>query len=121
MSGPLARVLAQVLVAGFGVVTRAFVQAYQQAAANPNAAKNAAKNAQKAVRNRMEIEEALKIMNFEQTPKSIDHVLQRYDKYFNANDPKNGGSYYLQSKFFRAKEAIEEELVKDTKKSEVKE
>ena len=32
---------------------------------------------------------------------------QRYQKYFAANDPDQGGSFYLQSKIYRAKEAME--------------
>ena len=31
-------------------------------------------------------------------------------KFFEANDPKKGGSFYLQSKIYRAKEAIEIEI-----------
>ena len=31
-------------------------------------------------------------------------------KFFEANDPKKGGSFYLQSKIYRAKEAIEHEI-----------
>ena len=33
--------------------------------------------------------------------------LQQYTKFFAANDPKEGGSFYLQSKIYRAKEAME--------------
>lgn len=33
---------------------------------------------------------------------------QQYDKYFAANDPEKGGSFYLQSKVYRAKEALDE-------------
>lgn len=36
------------------------------------------------------------------------HCTQRYQKLFQANDPTKGGSFYLQSKVVRAKEAIEE-------------
>ena len=35
---------------------------------------------------------------------------QRYDLLFNQNDPKKGGSAYLQAKVFRAKERIELEF-----------
>ena len=35
---------------------------------------------------------------------------QQYMKFFEANDPQKGGSFYLQSKIFRAKEAIESDL-----------
>jgi import inner membrane translocase subunit TIM16 len=35
---------------------------------------------------------------------------QQYNLYFAQNDPKKGGSFYVQSKIFRAKEALEKEL-----------
>eukprot|EP00516_Mucochytrium_quahogii_P011907 CAMPEP_0203805280 /NCGR_PEP_ID=MMETSP0100_2-20121128/14126_1 /ASSEMBLY_ACC=CAM_ASM_000210 /TAXON_ID=96639 /ORGANISM=" , Strain NY0313808BC1" /LENGTH=121 /DNA_ID=CAMNT_0050713739 /DNA_START=132 /DNA_END=497 /DNA_ORIENTATION=+ len=91
-------------------MSRAFVQAYQQAAANPNAAKNAAKNAQRTLKNKMSVEEGLKVLNFERQPKSLEEVNQQFTRFFNANDPSKGGSFYLQSKFYRAKEVVEEQL-----------
>jgi import inner membrane translocase subunit TIM16 len=110
MSGPFARILAQALVVGFNVVSKAFVQAYQQAAANPNAAKEAANKAQSVVRKHMATDEALKVLNLEELPRTSAELTERYLKYFNANDPKKGGSFYLQSKFFRAREAVEKEM-----------
>jgi len=38
-----------------------------------------------------------------------------YQKFFKANDPKDGGSFYLQSKIFRAKEAILRDALDATK------
>lgn len=38
--------------------------------------------------------------------------MQRFEQYFSANDPKNGGSFYLQSKVYRAHEALLDELDK---------
>lgn len=35
---------------------------------------------------------------------------QQYDKYFSQNDPSKGGSFYLQSKIYRAKECLEKEI-----------
>jgi mitochondrial import inner membrane translocase subunit TIM16 len=35
-------------------------------------------------------------------------VLQQYERYMAANDPKKGGSFYLQSKVYRAKELLDE-------------
>lgn len=34
--------------------------------------------------------------------------VQQFDRYFAANDPAKGGSFYLQSKVFRAKELLTE-------------
>ena len=45
---------------------------------------------------------------------------QRYTKLFDANDPKKGGSFYLQSKIYRAKEALETELKDEGKKETAK-
>ena len=40
----------------------------------------------------------------------MDAPLQQYDKYFNQNDPAKGGSFYLQSKIYRARECLEKEI-----------
>ena len=71
----------------------------------------------------MSIPEALQIMNFKREEvnatnlSEVDFLLsfsykQRFDQYFNANDPKTGGSFYLQSKVYRAHEALLDELDK---------
>ncbi len=36
--------------------------------------------------------------------------MERFKKLFDANDPKKGGSFYLQSKVLRARERIEAEV-----------
>lgn len=46
--------------------------------------------------------------------------MQRYTKLFDANDPKKGGSFYLQSKIYRAREALETELKDEGKKETAK-
>lgn len=43
---------------------------------------------------------------------------QRYDHLFKQNDPKKGGSAYIQAKVFRAKERIELELKQQAPKLE---
>ena len=111
VAGPLARLIAQITVIGAGIVSRAFVQAYQQAAANARAGGGqTAQQAKRVIRNKMSQDEALKILNFEAMPKSYDEVVAQYDKYFTANDPKKGGSFYVQSKVFRAKETLEQDF-----------
>lgn len=67
------------------------------------------------------LDEAHKILGIEgklhPTMEEIVEVLfrinEKYDHLFKANDPANGGSFYLQSKVFRAKERIELEMKKD--------
>ena len=106
---PWARLVAQILVSGAGIVGKAFMQAYQQAAAGgaANTAKQAASAA--ARRGKISKSEALQVLNFEKKPKSMNELIERYDTYFASNDPKKGGSLYLQSKVLRAKECLEVE------------
>ncbi|TYZ58189.1 hypothetical protein PybrP1_003844 [[Pythium] brassicae (nom. inval.)] len=113
MSGPIARVIAQVVVMTAGVVSRAFVTAYQQAVHNAKSGNTAAAMAAKPAaraKNVMSREQALEILNFPTAahPKP-DEVAKQFTRYFEANDPAKGGSFYLQSKIFRAKEALERE------------
>ena len=114
MAGPVARFLAQALIIGGGVVIKAFVEAYQRVAANPEAARAAAEAARKSsggartlLKNQMQEREAMQVLNFEARPQSREELRQRYQRYFYANDPAKGGSLYLQSKIYRANEALE--------------
>jgi import inner membrane translocase subunit TIM16 len=114
MSGRIAQILAQALIMGGGVMIKAFVEAYQRVAANPEAAKAAAEQAKKStsafVRREMAVKEAQDILSFPNKPASLQELNERYDRYFSVNDPKKGGSFYLQSKIFRAKETLEKEM-----------
>jgi import inner membrane translocase subunit TIM16 len=61
----------------------------------------------------MTLDEACKILNVKppaggQAP--VEEVMERYKRLFDANEPQNGGSFYLQSKIVRAKERFEREL-----------
>lgn len=40
----------------------------------------------------------------------MDNVYERFKKLYDVNDPKKGGSFYLQSKILRARERIEMEV-----------
>mmetsp|Transcript_16997 Transcript_16997/g.19324 ORF Transcript_16997/g.19324 Transcript_16997/m.19324 type:complete len:128 (+) Transcript_16997:208-591(+) len=124
VAGPIARIVAQAIVIGAGIVSRAFLQAYQQAAAQAKAgggAKAAQEAAKRTLRNKMSEDEAMKILNLDSKPKTMSEVIAQYDKYFAANDPKKGGSFYLQSKIHRARETLQSTLEeveeKETKKS----
>ena len=59
------------------------------------------------------LDEACRILNVS-PPKggqaNIDLVTERFKKLFDLNDPKKGGSFYLQSKILRARERIELEV-----------
>lgn len=61
------------------------------------------------------LDEACKILNVKppqggQT--NMEEVMERFKKLFDVNDPKKGGSFYLQSKVLRARERIESEVRK---------
>ncbi len=61
--------------------------------------------------NKMTKTEALKILNFGEKEKlDAKKIIERFEKYFESNDPKNGGSFYLQNKFFYAKEILIKEF-----------
>ncbi|KAF1777996.1 NUDIX hydrolase domain-like [Phytophthora cactorum] len=65
MSGPLGRIIAQVVVMGAGIVSKAFVQAYQQAVHNARSGNAGAMAAKTVVRkNQMPKQQAREILNF---------------------------------------------------------
>lgn len=41
---------------------------------------------------------------------NMEHVMERFKKLYDINEPKKGGSFYLQSKVLRARERIEMEV-----------
>lgn len=56
----------------------------------------------------MTLEEATQILNLEKL--EPEEIQKQYDHLFSMNDKSKGGSFYLQSKVFRAKERIDEEM-----------
>ena len=103
------KLIAQMVMKGVLIFGKAAAQAYQQAlnnARNPQAAAAA----KQALRKRMNYSEALSVLNIEKSAVTPELVKEQYDKYYNKNDPAQGGSFYLQSKIFRAKESIDMEL-----------
>lgn len=111
MAGPFARIIANVIVMGAGVVSKAFMQAYQQAVVNAKTGKTATQAASTVIRrNQMDKTQAMEILNLKTCGKALpnkDEIDKQYQRYFTANDPAKGGSFYLQSKIFRAKETLE--------------
>ncbi|CAA3025753.1 mitochondrial import inner membrane translocase subunit tim16-like [Olea europaea subsp. europaea] len=105
-----ARILANLLVMGSGIMARALFQAYRQALAN--ASKTGV--AQEAVQNirrssKITEAEARQILGVTENS-SWEEILQRYNNLFERNA---NGSFYLQSKVHRAKECLE--MVNGTK------
>jgi len=113
--GPLGRIIAQGVVAGIAVLARALPAAY--AAALQNARKTGAdKAANEAARkgasflgkSRMAKDEALMVMNLTEQEATVEAIQLQYDRYFTANAVENGGSFYVQSKVYRAKELLDD-------------
>eukprot|EP00040_Diaphanoeca_grandis_P001190 m.17702 g.17702 ORF g.17702 m.17702 type:complete len:154 (-) comp11639_c0_seq1:801-1262(-) len=109
----MSKFIASFLVSGGQVFARAFASAYRQAAANAarggsQASEQAGETAKKAsqrLKGVMEVEEAYKILDAKATA-DVDGLLERCDHLYKITDKENGGSLYLQSKIYRAREAI---------------
>lgn len=111
----MSKILAQLILAGTQILGRALTRAIRQEleSARQAAAKRPS-NIPPPIQTDMTLDEAMKILNVEDlNPESID---KNYKHLFEANDRKNGGSFYLQSKVFRAKERLDQELGRDTEK-----
>lgn len=75
----------------------------------------------------MTLDEACKILNVKPPQggqANMEDVMDRFKRLFDANEPKKGGSFYLQSKILRARERLEAEVrpaqEKAAQESEVK-
>lgn len=102
------------MLVGSRVIGRAFVEAYRQAQASAKYAKAAQTSGGPTinVRGGLTLDEAYKILSVKPdaaTGLSMETVAERYRILFERNDPKKGGSFYLQSKVYRARERLEQE------------
>lgn len=118
------RVISQIVFTGSRVVGRAFVEAWKQAAASHKYAQQVAKDNPGGAHISsagLTLDEACKILNVS-PPKgantNLDTVIERFKTLFDKNDPKKGGSFYLQSKILRARERIEMEVREAIRKAE---
>ncbi|XP_038878395.1 mitochondrial import inner membrane translocase subunit PAM16 like 2-like [Benincasa hispida] len=102
-----AKILANLIVMGSGILARAFVQAYRQAIANAAKSGVAQETIQNTVRRTSKVmteQEARQILGVtEEMP--WEEVMKKYDALFERN--AQTGSFYLQSKVHRAKERLE--------------
>ncbi|KAL1357756.1 mitochondrial import inner membrane translocase subunit PAM16 like 2 [Arachis hypogaea] len=102
-----AKILANLIVMGGGILARAVVQAYRQALTNASkngVAQEAIQNTIRRASKAMSEQEARQILGVtEETP--WEEIVRKYDTLFE-NNAKNG-SFYLQSKVHRAKECLE--------------
>ncbi|CAA0815384.1 Protein Transporter- Pam16 [Striga hermonthica] len=101
-----AKILANLIIMGSGIMARAFVQAYRQALANASkngVAQEAAQHIKRGSKMMTEAE-ARQILGVSENS-TWEEIVQKYDNLFERN-AKNG-SFYLQSKVHRAKECLE--------------
>jgi len=120
MSGFFARVVAQAVIAGAGVLTKAFVQAYARAQAGGGAGAAGAAVRAAAGGARMPLDQARGVLNVERGAYDAAAVEAQAARYFAANDPDAGGSFYVQSKVHAAKEALLDELKAAAKEGPMK-
>lgn len=111
------RILAQIVFTGTRVFGRAFAEAYKQAQASSAYAREAGKGNATGMNNiassGLTLDEACKILNVKPPMGGITNmetVMERFKKLYDLNEPKKGGSFYLQSKILRARERIELEV-----------
>ncbi|GAB0089310.1 Mitochondrial import inner membrane translocase subunit Tim16 [Sergentomyia squamirostris] len=115
----MAKYLAQIIVLGAQTIGKAFSRALKQEidfsrqAAARQASSGGGKRGQeteaKNLRAGMTLEEAQNILNLDQLDKEL--LEKRYKHLFEVNEKAKGGSFYIQSKVFRARERIEQEMI----------
>lgn len=122
------RLIAQIVLTGSRVIGRAFTEAYRQAQASSRYAAAAAKDNPQAMRNisssGLTLDEACKILNVKPPQggkANMDDVYERFKRLYDLNEPKRGGSFYLQSKILRARERIELEVREAERKAAMRE
>ncbi|XP_012411118.1 mitochondrial import inner membrane translocase subunit TIM16 [Trichechus manatus latirostris] len=108
----MAKYLAQIIVMGVQVVSRAFARTLRQEFAVSRAAADARGgtghcSAAASNLSGLSLQEAQQILNVSKL--SPEEIQKNYEHLFKMNDKYVGGSFYLQSKVVRAKERLEEE------------
>ncbi|KAI5794368.1 mitochondrial import inner membrane translocase subunit tim16 [Peziza echinospora] len=118
------RIISQVVLIGSRAIGRAFVEAYRQhsattkyAAASASGRINGGSGSGDQLTRRnagLSLDEACKILNVKPPAAggeaNLEDVMERFKRLFDQNDPKKGGSFYLQSKVLRARERIEQQV-----------
>jgi len=105
------RIISQLAFTGARVLSRAFTEAYKQASASQKyAAATSQTGANTLSSSGLTLDEACRILNVS-PPKAgqadLGKVHNQFKRLFDTNDPKKGGSFYLQSKVLRARERLE--------------
>ncbi|KAK9479812.1 Pam16-domain-containing protein [Lipomyces japonicus] len=104
------RILLQVVFTGAQVFGKAFVQAYKQAATT-----SASQAGTIAKEGGITVDEACRILHINNSADAIkaEAVKSRFDYLFAQNAKDKSGSFYIQSKVFRAKERLDKEIAKN--------
>lgn len=112
----MANNLIKVIVAGVQIVGRAFTRAVRKEFAASQQAAEKAGGGEKGQRSAavtgfqgISLDEAIKILNIDSI-KDAEKFNKSYEHLMKVNDKGQGGTLYLQSKVFRAKERIDAEL-----------
>ncbi|ODM90924.1 Mitochondrial import inner membrane translocase subunit Tim16 [Orchesella cincta] len=122
----MAKYLIQIIVLGSQAVGRAFAKAlrqeYQASQAAAQARRGAGgsrggggdtKTAAENMRLGLSLEEARQILNVS-PESSVEEIHKQYEHLFKINDKAKGGSFYIQSKVYRAKERLDKDLSQQT-------
>ncbi|EDO15467.1 hypothetical protein Kpol_463p17 [Vanderwaltozyma polyspora DSM 70294] len=113
------RAFVQVIITGAQVFGKAFAEAYRQAAsqsAKQGARAAAGSRTSSAEYGGITLDESCKILNLEEDKDiNLENVNKRFKYLFDVNDKEIGGSFYLQSKIYRAAERLKWEIAEREK------
>lgn len=113
------RAIIQVIITGAQVFGKAFAEAYRQAAsqsvkAGANEVNRKGGRSAKEEYGGITLDESCRILNIDpdnpDEALNLDKINKRFDYLFNVNDKDKGGSFYLQSKIYRAAERLKWEV-----------
>ncbi|UJR35130.1 hypothetical protein I4U23_027901 [Adineta vaga] len=110
----MAKNLIQIAILGAQIVGRAFTRALRQELQHAKTATQTGKTSTKTVQadrvTGMSLQEAKQILNLNDLDiQDPEKIRKQYEHLFQLNDKTKGGSFYLQSKIYRAKERIDKE------------
>ena len=111
----MAKHLIQIVILGSQIVGRAFSRALRQELQYAKTAQQSGKATSKTVQADrvagMSLQEAKQILNITDADMNdLEKIKKQYEHLFNLNDKSKGGSFYLQSKIYRAKERLDQEM-----------
>lgn len=109
----------QVFITGSQVFGKAFAEAYRQASsASVRASASAAANSRSGG---ISLDESYKILDIEPSSLSNETIDKKFNYLFDVNSKEKSGSFYLQSKVYRASERLKHELEEKNGGNEAKE